>query len=82
MKQLSPRCTPSDWTDTEHAMDLFKKSGSKAKEKQDFSKPPEFVRNVVGSSAAAGSAEFHIFLGVSIQLEFYSDCMIELDSLV
>lgn len=23
--------------------------------------PPEFVRNVVGSSAAAGSAEFHIF---------------------
>ncbi|OZC08487.1 hypothetical protein X798_04548 [Onchocerca flexuosa] len=23
--------------------------------------PPDFVRNVVGSSAAAGSAEFHIF---------------------
>ena len=23
--------------------------------------PPEFVRNVVGSSAAAGSAEFHIY---------------------
>ena len=23
--------------------------------------PPDFVRNVVGSSAAAGSADFHIF---------------------